>query len=69
MEPDRIVIGHESNEAGIKAQTVMREVYATSRLPAAKFMDGRALCKFTKYAANAMLAAYFVHEWVGQSRR
>ncbi len=57
MEPDRIVIGHESNEAGIKAQAVMREVYASFEAAGRKiyWMDVRS-AEFTKYAANAMLA-------------
>ena len=57
MEPDRIVIGHENDEAGIKAQAVMREVYASFEAAGRKiyWMDVRS-AEFTKYAANAMLA-------------
>lgn len=57
MHPDRIVIGHGSDAAGIKAQQVMREVYARFEHDGHKiyWMDVRS-AEFTKYAANAMLA-------------
>ncbi len=57
MHPDRIVIGHGSDAAGMKAQQVMREVYASFEQNGHKiyWMDVRS-AEFTKYAANAMLA-------------
>ncbi|WMW79382.1 UDP-glucose/GDP-mannose dehydrogenase family protein [Undibacterium cyanobacteriorum] len=57
MEPDRIVIGHESDAEGLQAQAVMREVYASFEAAGRKiyWMDVRS-AEFTKYAANAMLA-------------
>ncbi|MBI3711763.1 MAG: UDP-glucose/GDP-mannose dehydrogenase family protein [Burkholderiales bacterium] len=57
MHPDRIVIGHGSDAAGLKAQQVMREVYARFEHDGHKiyWMDVRS-AEFTKYAANAMLA-------------
>lgn len=57
MKPDRIVIGHETDETGLQAQAVMRQVYAKFEDNGHKiyWMDVRS-AEFTKYAANAMLA-------------
>lgn len=57
MKPDRLVIGHGNDAQGLRAQQVMREVYASFEAAGHKiyWMDVRS-AEFTKYAANAMLA-------------
>lgn len=57
MNPDRIVIGHEKNDSGIKAKVMMEEVYQAFLNKGCKifWMDVRS-AEFTKYAANSMLA-------------
>lgn len=57
MQPDRIVIGHESDALGLQAKETMQAVYAPFAAKACKiyWMDVRS-AEFTKYAANAMLA-------------
>lgn len=57
MKPDRLVIGHANDAQGLRAQQVMREVYASFEAAGHKiyWMDVRS-AEFTKYAANAMLA-------------
>ena len=57
MKPDRLVIGHGNDEQGLRAQQVMREVYASFEAVGHQiyWMDVRS-AEFTKYAANAMLA-------------
>ena len=52
MEPDRIIIGTDSE----KAETLMRELYAPFGRERIQIMDP-ASSEFSKYAANAMLAA------------
>ncbi|MDP3672073.1 MAG: UDP-glucose/GDP-mannose dehydrogenase family protein [Telluria sp.] len=57
MRPDRIVIGHASNEAGERARGLMKKLYApfNRHHERTHWMDVRS-AEFTKYAANAMLA-------------
>lgn len=57
MKPDRLVIGHANDAQGLRAQQVMREVYASFEAAGHQiyWMDVRS-AEFTKYAANAMLA-------------
>jgi len=57
MRPDRIVIGHDSDSAGLKARELMKKLYAPFNRNHERtyWMDVRS-AEFTKYAANAMLA-------------
>jgi UDPglucose 6-dehydrogenase len=57
MKPDRIVIGHDLTDAGIKAKEVMVKLYAPFNRNHNRilFMDVKS-AELTKYAANAMLA-------------
>nr|WP_315481395.1 UDP-glucose/GDP-mannose dehydrogenase family protein [uncultured Undibacterium sp.] len=57
MKPDRLVIGHANDAQGMRAQQIMREVYASFEAAGHQiyWMDVRS-AEFTKYAANAMLA-------------
>ncbi len=57
MKPDRIVIGHDLTDAGIKAKEVMAKLYAPFNRNHNRilFMDVKS-AELTKYAANAMLA-------------
>lgn len=57
MKPDRLVIGHGHDAQGLRAQQIMREVYAKFEAEGHPiyWMDVRS-AEFTKYAANAMLA-------------
>ncbi|AUT71849.1 UDP-glucose dehydrogenase family protein [Paraburkholderia hospita] len=57
MRPDRIVIGSEADEAGLRARAVMRELYSpfNRNHDRTLHMDVPS-AEFTKYAANAMLA-------------
>ncbi|RYZ12440.1 MAG: UDP-glucose/GDP-mannose dehydrogenase family protein [Comamonadaceae bacterium] len=57
MRPDRIVIGTEPDEAGLRARELMRQLYAPFNRQRDRIihMDLKA-AEFTKYAANAMLA-------------
>ena len=57
MKPDRLVIGHANDAQGLRAQALMREVYASFETAGHTiyWMDVRS-AEFTKYAANAMLA-------------
>jgi UDPglucose 6-dehydrogenase len=57
MRPDRIVIGHEQDVAGLRAKSLMDQLYAPFNRNHERtlHMDVRS-AEFTKYAANAMLA-------------
>nr|WP_198982823.1 UDP-glucose/GDP-mannose dehydrogenase family protein [Herbaspirillum sp. ASV7] len=57
MRPDRIVIGHDQTVDGLRAQTLMKKLYAPFNRNHERtyWMDVRS-AEFTKYAANAMLA-------------
>ncbi|HEY4316953.1 MAG TPA: UDP-glucose/GDP-mannose dehydrogenase family protein [Herbaspirillum sp.] len=57
MRPDRIVIGCDNTEAGLKARNMMKVLYAPFNRNHERtyWMDVRS-AEFTKYAANAMLA-------------
>ncbi|MBP0597568.1 UDP-glucose/GDP-mannose dehydrogenase family protein [Herbaspirillum sp. LeCh32-8] len=57
MRPDRIVIGHDQSPQGLRAQTLMKKLYAPFNRNHERtyWMDVRS-AEFTKYAANAMLA-------------
>ncbi|MCY0389779.1 UDP-glucose/GDP-mannose dehydrogenase family protein [Robbsia sp. Bb-Pol-6] len=57
MRPDRIVLGCDEDEAGERAQALMRRLYApfNRNHERTRYMDVRS-AEFTKYAANAMLA-------------
>ena len=57
MRPDRIVIGHDSDGAGLRARELMKKLYAPFNRNHERtyWMDVRS-AEFTKYAANAMLA-------------
>ena len=57
MQPDRVVIGYEKNNNGVKAKVMMEDVYQTFTNKGCKifWMDVRS-AEFTKYAANSMLA-------------
>ncbi|EIF30170.1 nucleotide sugar dehydrogenase [Burkholderia sp. Ch1-1] len=57
MRPDRIVIGLDEDEAGLRARELMKRLYAPFNRNHERtlYMDVRS-AEFTKYAANAMLA-------------
>jgi UDPglucose 6-dehydrogenase len=57
MRPDRIVIGCDNDEAGLRAKVLMTQLYASFNRNHERthWMDVRS-AEFTKYAANAMLA-------------
>lgn len=57
MRPDRIVIGHDSDVEGLRAKSLMEQLYAPFNRNHQRtlHMDVRS-AEFTKYAANAMLA-------------
>jgi UDPglucose 6-dehydrogenase len=57
MRPDRIVLGHDEDEAGQRARELMKRLYAPFNRNHERtlYMDVRS-AEFTKYAANAMLA-------------
>jgi UDPglucose 6-dehydrogenase len=57
LRPDRIVIGHDSDAAGLRAREMMKQLYApfNRNHERVHWMDVRS-AEFTKYAANAMLA-------------
>jgi UDPglucose 6-dehydrogenase len=57
LRPDRIVIGHDGDEAGLRARALMKKLYAPFNRNHERlyWMDVRS-AEFTKYAANAMLA-------------
>lgn len=57
MHPDRIVIGCDSDEVGMRAKALMTQLYApfNDKEDRIHWMDVRS-AEFTKYAANAMLA-------------
>jgi UDPglucose 6-dehydrogenase len=57
MRPDRIVIGTDPEDRGLRAREVMGHLYApfNRQRDRMMYMDIRA-AEFTKYAANAMLA-------------
>jgi UDPglucose 6-dehydrogenase len=57
MRPDRIVIGCDNDALGLRAQTMMKHLYAPFNRNHERtyWMDVRS-AEFTKYAANAMLA-------------
>jgi UDPglucose 6-dehydrogenase len=57
MRPDRIVIGTDSNPAGLRAKEQMRKLYAPFNRHHERtyYMDVKS-AELTKYAANAMLA-------------
>ena len=57
MRPDRIVIGCDHTVDGVKAQQIMKQLYAPFNRNHERtfWMDVRS-AEFTKYAANAMLA-------------
>jgi UDPglucose 6-dehydrogenase len=57
MRPDRIVIGYEPDVAGLRAKSLMEQLYAPFNRNHRRtlHMDVRS-AEFTKYAANAMLA-------------
>jgi UDPglucose 6-dehydrogenase len=57
MRPDRIVLGHDSSPAGLRARDLMKKLYAPFNRNHERtyWMDVRS-AEFTKYAANAMLA-------------
>ncbi|MGZ2748457.1 UDP-glucose dehydrogenase family protein [Burkholderia stagnalis] len=57
MRPDRIVIGSETDEAGLRARELMRELYLPFNRNHDRTLHMDVLsAEFTKYAANAMLA-------------
>ncbi|KVN41850.1 UDP-glucose 6-dehydrogenase [Burkholderia pyrrocinia] len=57
MRPDRIVIGSETDEAGLRARERMRELYLPFNRNHDRTLHMDVLsAEFTKYAANAMLA-------------
>jgi UDPglucose 6-dehydrogenase len=57
MRPDRIVLGSDEDEAGLRARELMKRLYAPFNRNHERtlYMDVRS-AEFTKYAANAMLA-------------
>ena len=57
MRPDRIVLGCDQSTEGLKAQALMKKLYAPFNRNHERtlWMDVRS-AEFTKYAANAMLA-------------
>jgi UDPglucose 6-dehydrogenase len=57
MRPDRIVLGSDEDEAGLRARDLMKRLYAPFNRNHERtlYMDVRS-AEFTKYAANAMLA-------------
>lgn len=57
MRPDRIVIGHDSDVQGLRAKSLMEQLYAPFNRNHQRtlHMDVRS-AEFTKYAANSMLA-------------
>ena len=57
MRPDRIVIGCDASTNGLRAQQIMKRLYAPFNRSHERtfWMDVRS-AEFTKYAANAMLA-------------
>ncbi|MFM0248226.1 UDP-glucose dehydrogenase family protein [Paraburkholderia sediminicola] len=57
MRPDRIVIGCSADVAGLRAKSLIEQLYAPFNRNHSRtlFMDVRS-AEFTKYAANAMLA-------------
>lgn len=57
MRPDRIIIGHESDVEGLRAKSLMEQLYSPFNRNHQRtlHMDVRS-AEFTKYAANAMLA-------------
>ncbi len=57
MKPDRIIIGHNSCPAGLRAKSILEKLYAPFNRNHNKIMcmDLRS-AELTKYAANAMLA-------------
>jgi UDPglucose 6-dehydrogenase len=57
MRPDRIVIGSDGDDAGMRAREQMKQLYApfNRNHDRTLYMDVRS-AEFTKYAANAMLA-------------
>jgi UDPglucose 6-dehydrogenase len=57
MRPDRIVIGSDSDELGMRAKSLIKQLYAPFNRSHERthWMDVRS-AEFTKYAANAMLA-------------
>ncbi|MGF6778006.1 UDP-glucose dehydrogenase family protein [Paraburkholderia sp. GAS334] len=57
MRPDRIVLGSDDDEAGMRAREKMKRLYAPFNRNHERtlYMDVRS-AEFTKYAANAMLA-------------
>jgi UDPglucose 6-dehydrogenase len=57
MRPDRIVIGIDEDEPGVRARELMKRLYAPFNRNHERtlYMDVRS-AEFTKYAANAMLA-------------
>jgi UDPglucose 6-dehydrogenase len=58
MKPDRILIGHDSSEAGLNAKVIMEKLYLPFNRNHHRiiFMDVRS-AELSKYAANAMLAS------------
>jgi UDPglucose 6-dehydrogenase len=58
MRPDRILIGCNDDEAGLRAAALMKQLYAPFNRNRERtfWMDVRS-AEFSKYAANAMLAA------------
>ena len=57
MRPDRIVIGSDNDEYGMRAKALMKQLYVpfNRNHERTHWMDVRS-AEFTKYAANAMLA-------------
>ena len=57
MRPDRIVVGHNEDEQGLKARELMKKLYAPFNRNHERtyYMDLKS-AELTKYAANAMLA-------------
>jgi UDPglucose 6-dehydrogenase len=57
MRPERIVIGHDTDVQGLRARSLMEQLYAPFNRNHRRtlHMDVRS-AEFTKYAANAMLA-------------
>ncbi len=57
MRPDRIVIGSDANELGLRAKALVKQLYTPFNRNHERtyWMDVRS-AEFTKYAANAMLA-------------
>lgn len=57
MRPDRIVIGHDSDVQGLRAKSLIEQLYAPFNRNHQRtlHMDVRS-AEFTKYAANSMLA-------------